>query len=51
MKPRAGDVIGAAVLTLVLFTLVAVIFVAALGERDRAPGHEARSVPVAVWQL
>jgi hypothetical protein len=64
VKPRPGDVIGAALLTIVLFTLVAVIFVSALGEpRDDSeshagPGRAAASVPsvasvatVASWQL
>ena len=32
MRPRAADLLGAAMLALVLFGLVAVIFVAALGE-------------------
>lgn len=40
MKPRPGDVIGAALLTIVLFTLVAVIFVSALSEpRDTGESH------------
>jgi hypothetical protein len=50
VKPRARDVLGAAILTFVLLALVAVIFIGALGEADRAPDREARAAAVAAWQ-
>ncbi len=51
MKPRASDFVGALVLTLVLFALVAVMFLAAVGDADRIRREEASQAAVANWQL
>jgi hypothetical protein len=50
VKPRISDFVGAFVLALVLFALVAVIFIAALGERDRINREEAAEATVATGQ-
>ena len=42
MKPRVSDFVGALVLTLVLFSLVAIIFISAVGDADRIHREEAR---------
>jgi hypothetical protein len=51
VKPRASDFIGAFVLALVLFSLVAVIFIAAIGEADRIRREEGSEAAVVSWQL
>ena len=51
MKPRIVDVVGALTLALVLFALVAVIFVAAAGEAERVHREEAAEGAVASRQL
>jgi hypothetical protein len=51
VKPRIWDFVGALVLAVVLFALVAVIFLAAMGESERVRREEASEAAVASWQL
>jgi hypothetical protein len=51
VKPRIWDFVGALILAVVLFALVAVIFLAAAGEADRVRREEAAEAAVATWQL
>ena len=51
MKPRIGDFVGAFVLTVVLFALVALIFIGAVGEAERIHREEGAEAAVASWQL
>lgn len=51
MKPRVSDFVGALVLALVLFSLVAIIFISAIGEADRIRREEGAEAAVVSWQL
>ena len=51
MKPRVSDFVGALVLTLVLFSLVAIIFISAIGEADRIRREEGREASRVTRQL
>jgi hypothetical protein len=51
VKPRVGDVLGALTLALVLFALVAVLFLAALGESRRVHEEMDAEASVATRQL
>jgi hypothetical protein len=51
VKPRAGDFVGALLLALVLFALVAVIFIATLPEAERIHREQADEAAVATRQL
>ena len=51
MKPRVSDFVGALVLALVLFSLVAIIFISAIGEADRIRREEGSEAAVVNWQL
>lgn len=51
MKPRVSDFVGALVLTLVLFALVAIIFIASIGEADRIRRQEGAEAGVVSWHV
>ena len=51
MKPRTSDFVGALVLTLVLFAMVAIIFISAAGDAERIHREERGEAAVASWQL
>ena len=51
MKPRIGDFVGAFLLALVLFSLVAILFISAIGDAERIRREEASEAAVATWQL
>lgn len=50
MKPRASDFVGALVLTLVLFAMVAIIFVSAAGDAERIHREQESEAAVVSWQ-
>ena len=51
MKPRASDFVGAIVLTLVLFAMVAIMFISAAGDAERIHREERGEAAVVTWQL
>jgi hypothetical protein len=48
MHPRARDLLGAALLAVVLFALVALIFFATVANADPAARHEATTIRLPV---
>jgi hypothetical protein len=51
VKPRVSDFVGAFLLALVLFALVAIIFIPAIGEAERIRREEGSEAAVATRQL